>query len=204
MEHIFNGEKRTELGKGATGRIRRAGRIPAVLYGHNDAVHFSLDARSFQKDVQGVSENTIVTIKIDGAEYDALIKDYQYETLKDLVTHIDFFEIERGKTLRTHIPLHLEGVAPGIKQGGLLNHILHDIEVECLPKDIPEAFTLDISSLEMGDLLRVSDIAIADSIKILTDVERTVVNIVAPKAETEATEEEGEVEAAEATEETEA
>ncbi len=190
MEHIFNGEIRNELGKGATGRLRRDGRIPAVLYGHNDAIHFSLDSRSFHKDVQGVSENTIVTISVDGTEYDALIKDFQYEPLKDLITHIDFFEVERGKTLRTHIPVHLEGTAPGVKSGGALNHILHDVEVECLPKDIPEAFTLDISSMEMGDLFRVSDLAVPSTIKVLTDEDRTVVNVVAPKSEEESSEEE--------------
>ncbi len=192
MEHIFHGDKRTEFGKGATGRLRRDGRVPAVLYGHHEAVHFSLDSRSFHKDLQGVSENTIVTIVVEGKEYDALLKDFQYEPLKDLITHADFFEVEKGKTLRTHIPIHLDGVAPGIKAGGLLNHILHDIEVECLPKDIPESFTLDISAMEIGDLFRVEDITVSDTIKVLTDLDRTVVNVVAPKSETEETEEDTE------------
>ncbi len=186
MEQIFHGEARTELGKGATGRLKRSGRIPAVLYGQKDTVPFSLDSRSFHKDIHGVSESTIVTIKIGGDEYHALIKDYQHEVLTDTITHVDFYEVEKGKVLRTNIPLHLEGVAPGIKQGGILDHLLHDIEVECLPKDIPEAITVDVSTLNLGDILRVEDLKLSSAIKVLTDTDRTVVNIVAPKAEVEA------------------
>ncbi len=185
MEQIFHGEARTELGKGASGRLKRAGRIPAVLYGQKNTVPFSLDSRSFHKDIHGISESTIVTIKVGGDEYHALIKDYQHEALTDTITHVDFYEVEKGKVLRTHIPVHLEGVAPGIKQGGLLDHLLHDLEVECLPKDIPESISVDISALNLGDIIRVEDLKLSSALKVLTDTDRTIVNIVAPKAEVE-------------------
>jgi large subunit ribosomal protein L25 len=187
------GKGRTSTRKSENRRLRNEGMIPAVIYGHSEPVSISVEAREFDRKFHTVSENTIITISVDNDKsYDVLVKDYQEDIIKSAITHIDFYEIERGKLLRTHVPVHLNGVPQGVRDGGIIETALHEVEIECLPKDIPEVFTLDISALQVGDSLHVSDITAAEDVKILNDEEQTIVVITTAKIVIEETEEEGE------------
>ncbi len=188
-EKTLVGYDRKDLRKGATKQLRRDGMIPAVIYGKNESKPVYIEAKEFDRKFHHISENTLITIKISRKKHDVLIKDYQENHLKNYMVHLDFYEVEQGKLLRTNIPVHLEGDAKGVKEGGLLEQTLHEVEVECTPKDIPEQFTLDISNLDMGESLHVEALEIPEGVRLITDPEYTLVTITAPRAEVE--EEEG-------------
>ena len=188
-------KRRVAGGKGPARRLRHAGNIPAVIYGHREPVVISIDEREFHREFKTVSESTIITIHVEGEDYDVLIKDYTENLVTGKITHIDFYEIERGKILRTHVPLHLTGVAPGVRAGGILEHPLHSIEVECLPKDIPQIIEVDISALDVGHSIHVADLAENPDVKYLTNPDQVVVLVAYQRAEVE---EEAEGEAEEA------
>ncbi len=187
------GYERKVLGKGVTKQLRRDGMIPAVIYGKNESKPVYVEAREFDKKFHHISENTLITIKIGRKKHEVLIKDYQENHLKNYMVHIDFFEVEQGKLLRTNVPVILEGAAKGVKEGGLLEQTLHEVEVECTPKDIPENFILDISALELGESLHVERLSVPGGVKILTDADQSIVTITAPRQEVD---EEAEEEAA--------
>src|SRR6056297_4012087 len=158
---------RTELKKGASGRLRRDGWIPAVIYGAHESKSISVPQNEFEKKFHSVSENTIISLELGKKKYDVLVKDYQEDIIRGFITHIDFYEIEKGKILRTNIPVELIGVSPGVKEGGLLEERLHEIEVECLPQDIPETFKVNIDVLNIGDTVHVSELDIPQGVKVL-------------------------------------
>jgi len=191
------GHQRPDTKKTVTRQLRNDGMIPAVIYGHREPVSISISAQEFEKKFHSISENTIINLSVEkDKKYDVLVKDYQEDMIKNRILHIDFYEIERGKALRTHVPVHLEGVPQGVKEGGIVENQLHEVEIECLPKDIPESFVLDISALQIGDSLHVSDIPVGDSVKVLTPPEQSIVVITTMKVTAVETEEgeEGEAE----------
>jgi large subunit ribosomal protein L25 len=195
-EKTIKGYKRETLGTGESRRIRREGKIPAVIYGKNAPEHISLDVKEFATAIGSINETSIITIKVGRKSHSVLIKAYQTALISGDVTHMDFFEVSKGETLHTHIPVTLHGSAKGVKEGGLLEHVLHDLEIECLPKDIPESIVVEIAELGMNESLHVSSIVVPEGVKILTNPERTIVTVVSKKAEvTEESEElEGEEE----------
>jgi len=193
----ISAEIRTELRKSASKRMRKEGRIPAVIYGHNDPMNISVDEREFHKKFEKISENTIITLTIGKKSYSVLVKDFQDDILSSKIQHIDFFEIEKGKTLKTNVPVHVEGSAKGVREGGVLDQRLHELEVECLPKDIPESITIDVTELESGDAVHVADIAAPKGVKILNMLEQTVVSVTMVKEEVVETEEDEELEGTE-------
>ncbi|MBN2508729.1 MAG: 50S ribosomal protein L25 [Spirochaetales bacterium] len=174
---------RTDFGKGGAKRVRKEGKIPAVIYGHNEPVSISIDAREFSKKFHTVSENTIITLKDKDKSYDVLVKEYQDDILTEKILHIDFFEIERGKVLKTHVPVHTTGNAIGVKLGGVLEVSLHELEIECLPKDLPQEIVVDITPLELNASVHVSDITPPAGVKILTAPETSVLHIATIKKE---------------------
>ncbi len=185
----FSAVARTEFRKSAAKRIRNAGKIPAVIYGHSEPVHVSLDEREFMRKFGKNSESTIITVNVEGKEYDVLIKDFQEDIVKGQIKHVDFFEIERGKTLKTHVPIHLVGTAKGVKEGGVLEQQMHEFEVECLPKDIPEAIEIDVKNLLSGDAIHVGDVVVPEGVKILSAEDLSVVSVTVVKQSVEAAEE---------------
>ncbi len=189
-------KRRVAGGKGPARRLRQAGNIPAVIYGHRDPVVISIDEREFHREFKTVSESTIITIHVDGDDYDVLIKDYTENLVTGKITHIDFYEIERGKILRTHVGVHITGVSPGVRTGGILEQPLHEIEVECLPKDIPQGIDVDISTLDIGDSIHVGDLEVPPDVKYLTNPDQVVVLVAHQRAEVEEVEEGEEEEAA--------
>ena len=188
------GYERNMFKKGPAGRLRKEGKIPSVIYGHNKPVHISVDAKEFDTKFHTISENTLITINVEDKEYEVLVKDFQENMMLGQLTHIDFFEVERGKTLKTRIPVYLTGTSIGVKEGGLLEHRLHEIDIECLPKDIPEKIEIDITELQVGDSVHVSDLEVIEAVKILNFLEQVVVSVTTVKAEVEPEIEEEEIE----------
>lgn len=194
-QKTLQAENRTELRSAASRRLRRAGRIPAVIYGSHDALSISLDAHEFRRQFRVISESQIIRLTVDGTDHDVLIKDYQEDLISGDIEHIDFYEIEKGRMLRTNIAVHIEGSAIGAREGGILEHLLHSIEIECLPKDIPENLSVNVEELDIGDSLHVSDIPVPDGVKVLNSPEQVVALVGAARAEiVEEVEEEEELE----------
>ncbi len=187
---VLNGEARTGVGKGVARSLRREGRIPAVIYGHSEPLHLSISAREFHKTFHTISESTIFTVSVGKENREVLIKDYDEDITTGTIQHIDFYEIERGKKLRTHVAVELVGSAIGVREGGIVDHSLYEIEIECLPKDIPEKITFDITALKKEESVHVSDLTIPEGVKVLTHADQTIVSIVVPRAEVEATDDE--------------
>ncbi len=190
QQKTLAGETRTDLKKGASRRLRKTGRIPAVIYGHNPPKTVSVDSVEFFKQFRHSSLNSIITLKVGSETYDVLVKDYQEDLLSGDLLHVDFFEIEQGKTLRTQTVIHLTGDAAGVKEGGVLQNPLHELDIECLPKDIPESITIDVSGLEIGDAIHVSDVDAPEGVSILNTPEQVIVQVTHVREEVEEEEEE--------------
>lgn len=170
-------------GKGAARQSRREGRIPGVLYGHGeDSVPLSVDAHELQKLVHAISiENTIVDLDMGSGEpYKVLIRELQRHPVRDEFLHIDFFHVAMDEKIQVEVPIVLVGTPTGVKnKGGVLDHQLRELEVFCLPGSIPEKIELDVSGLDIGDSIHVSDIQLPD-VEILTELDRAVVAVLAP------------------------
>ncbi len=179
------GYERNTFKKGPAGRLRKEGKIPCVIYGHNKPVHISIDTKEFDTKFHTISENILITIIVEDKEYEVLVKDFQENMLMSQITHIDFFEVERGKVLKTRIPVYLIGTSIGVKEGGLLEHRLHEIDIECFPKDIPEKIEVDVTELQVGDSFHVSDLTVPETVKILNFMEQSVVSVTTVKVEEE-------------------
>lgn len=174
---------REGTGKGAARSSRREGRIPGVLYGHGEeSVSLSVDANELQKLVHSISiENTIVDLDIGkGEPYKVLIREVQRHPFRDEFIHIDFFHVAMDEKIQVEIPIVLIGTPTGVKnKGGVMDHQLRELEVFCLPGNIPEKVEIDVSNLDIGDSIHVSDIQLPD-VEVLTDLDRSVVAVLAP------------------------
>jgi len=180
----FMARKRDDLGSRKAGRIRRAGRIPAVVYGSSgQAFAVDMDALEFAKGIRGISESTIVKINIDGVTHEAFVKDTQRNVLNGQILHVDFYEIDKNKVLRTKVPVHTFGVPVGTREGGILEVPLHELEVECLPKDLPEKIEVDVSELKGNQSIHVRDLKLSANVKILSNADQVVATVKFAKAE---------------------
>ena len=179
----ISARSREGRGKGAARQTRREGRIPGVLYGHGeDSVPLSVDANELQRLVHTISiENTIVDLDLGSGEpYKVLIRELQRHPFRDEFVHIDFFHVAMDEQIQVEVPIVLVGTPTGVKnKGGVLDHQLRELEVFCLPGSIPEKIELEVSHLDIGDSIHVSDIQLPD-VEILTDLDRSVVAVLAP------------------------
>jgi len=159
----LNAEPRTDTGKGASRRLRRAGRIPAIMYGGNkDPESLTLDHNEVIRNLEHEAfYSHILTIKVGGTETRAVMRDLQRHPSKPFVQHMDLLRVSESEKLRMHVPLHFIGeeTAPGVKAGGMVSHEVIEVEVECLPKDLPEYIEVDVSGLNVGDSLHLSDLS---------------------------------------------
>jgi len=192
---------RNQFGSADSRRQRRSGKIPAVIYGQSEPKGVLIDAHEFNTKFMTISESTIITIKVDRDSHDVLIRDFQENTISGDITHVDFYEIERGKVLTTNVSLHLTGAPIGIREGGIMESFVHEIEVECLPKDLPESIEVGISELQLGHSLHIRDIEAPTGVEILNSPDQVICTIAHKRAEeVEEEGEEVEEEAAEAEE----
>jgi large subunit ribosomal protein L25 len=171
-------------------RVRRDGKIPAVVYGAGkDSLPISVDPRVVSRILNSeTGHNTIFDLALDGEKTKAMIVDWQYEPIKGRLLHIDLKRIALDKVLRVSVPIFLEGEAAGVKQeGGILEQILREVEIECLPSDIPSHIDADVSELVFGKVLRVSDLPFGAKVKVLTDTHQPVAHVTSVKEEVVAT-----------------
>lgn len=199
MEHkTLSVELRQDFGKGPARRLRSEGKIPAVIYGAHENRSITVNEREFSKNFKTISENTIITLDFGKDSCDVLIKDYQEDIVRSRIEHLDFYEIEKGKKLKANVPVVLTGNSPGVKEGGILVQKISEVEVECLPKDLPESIEVNLDELQVGHSIHVSELAGVKGVTLLTSDDLTIVVVNHPKS---AAVEEGAEEAAETTEE---
>jgi large subunit ribosomal protein L25 len=168
-------KNRQKAGSAESRRIRRSGRIPAVLYGRSGtSMSIEMEASEFIKGTKGISESTIVKVEVDGKSYEVFVKDTQRNIIDGNILHIDFYEVESGTALRARVSLILQGNPIGVREGGMLETPFSQIEVECLPKYLPERIELDISGLKAGQSLYVRDIPLAEEVKLLSNPDQVV------------------------------
>src|SRR5437868_14188331 len=153
--------KAEERGKNEARRLRRSGRVPGVVYGaKKDSVAVSVDPKAIARILHSdTGHNTIFELSVNGEKSKAMIVDWQYEPIKGALMHIDLKRIAMDQVLRVKVPIHLIGVAEGVKtQGGLMDQVLREVEVECLPTDIPSHIDIDVTEMVFGDVKRVKDL----------------------------------------------
>jgi large subunit ribosomal protein L25 len=197
--NLVEAQPRTERGKNEARRVRRGGRIPAVLYGaKKETVAISVDPKQIARILTSESgHNSIFDVQVGEERTKAMIVDWQYEPIKGALLHIDLKRIAMDERLKVSVPIMLKGEAAGVKQqGGILEQVLREVELECLPGDIPGHIDMDVSELVFGKLLRVSDLPRSASLKFLTDPNQTVAHIISVKEEVAPTPEAVAVEAA--------
>ncbi|HKY33679.1 MAG TPA: 50S ribosomal protein L25 [Candidatus Polarisedimenticolia bacterium] len=186
---VVEAHKRTEKGKNASRRLRHAGKVPAVLYGGDGAaMPLTLEPKHLEAILHSESgENTLFGLDIAGEGRlpgKVMIKEHQVDPLTSRLVHADLMRIAMDRAIRVQVAIHTVGTARGVKlQGGILDHPLREIEVECLPADIPERIDVDITELDMGKAIRVSDITPPAGVKFLTEATMAVVAVVAPTVE---------------------
>jgi large subunit ribosomal protein L25 len=182
----LKGSPREQIGKGAARKARAAGRIPAVIYGHGETPRaIAVDFREFEvalRDHKG--SNAIVNLNLSGGEVTALVRDVQYDPLSRLIIHLDFQHISLTEQIEVEVPVHFVGLPIGVKDGGgILEHLLRMLKVKCLPTAIPAGIDVDVTALEIGMNLHVSDLVPNAGYEIITEADVAVAAVVAPAAE---------------------
>ena len=180
-------QPRTVSGTGAVKRLRNTGSTPAVVYGRKVApLNVQVDTKTFTKILQGsASDNILVSLKLENGEQLALVQEVQHDHLKGGITHVDFHAIAMDEEIHAEVPVEVVGEAPGLKFGGLVEAIHHTLEVRCLPKDLPEHISVDVSSLELGKSIHVGEINFPEGVRPKLAADVVVVMCEEPKVEAE-------------------
>jgi large subunit ribosomal protein L25 len=177
-------EPRQESGKSVTRKMRAAGRIPAVVYGHGEQTRMlSVDAHELELLFKRVHwENTIVELAIEGerAPVRTLVREVQSHAYRPLVVHVDFQQIHAGELVHVSVPIRLTGNAPGVKAGGVMMQTETDLDIRCTPDRIPEFLEVDVSALEIGDAVHLRDITLPEGVEAEIDSERTICSVTPP------------------------
>ncbi|MGI6566064.1 MAG: 50S ribosomal protein L25/general stress protein Ctc [Firmicutes bacterium] len=176
-------EIRRETGKGVNNRLRRSGYIPAVVYGSGkENVNVQVEERLVGRLMRQGGLNRLLTLQIDGQDKAVLVQEVQVHPVRGSLQHIDFLEVRLDEKVTVTVPIQIVGDAPGVQEGGVLTQSLWELEVSCLPTDIPDALEIDISGLAIGDTLLVKDIQAQEGVEITADPEETVLSIAVPQA----------------------
>ena len=200
MSEVLSGKIREKTGKVATKEVRRNGEIPAVLYGLKDNLSFSVHPDNLKDILKAKGHNALIDLNVDGNKpRKVILKEFQSHPLKELWVHVDFLEVDVAKTVKVSVDVHLTGKSAGEKMGGLVNQVLKSIHVECLPADIPQSIDLDVTSVELGQVLHVSDLNISEKVKVLHRPNEAIVSVYLEKIKEEKTEDEAEEVETEAT-----
>ncbi len=182
---VLKATKRDVIGK-KVGALRRQGKLPAVLYGHHiETTAIMLDAHEGSQTLSHLTSSSLVTIDLDGKEYLALVREKQRDFIKNRLVHLDFQVVSLTEKMRAKVGIELAGTAPAVKDFNAVIHTgLTEMEIECMPQDLPERIVVDISGLaELGDSVRVRDVVLSDKVKILGDLEEIIAVATAPKKE---------------------
>ena len=186
----LSAQKREGTGKGVARKLRQAGRVPAVLYGRDlESVHLSVDAREADRLFYSISvDNTIVDLRVEGEKggVQTLVREIQIHPWKTTLLHIDFLRIQKGVAVDVDVPVRLMGVPEGVKmEGGILEQIIHDLPVRCIPSKIAASIEIDVSALGVNEAMHVFDIQLDEGIEVRVPPERTICSVAIPKVEEE-------------------
>ena len=197
MEAKLNLLRRGESGKGVARKLRRAGRVPGVIYGGGgEPVMVSMEARETLQLFQSIPvDNTILNLSLDGeaSPEQALVREVQVHPYRTELLHVDFIRVRRGVPIEVHVPVHLMGLPDGVRnEGGILEQVAHDIIVKCVPSLIPEGIEVDVTQLGIGDVLRAGDVVMPEGVENLVDPERMICGVSAARLALEELEDEEE------------
>ena len=181
-------ESRANTGKGAVRKLRAAGRIPAILYGQGkESVPLTIDPRALEKVLKTGGANTLLDLTVQGrtdlGSPVALVKELQRHPIRGTILHADLYQVDLTKTVEVEVPIHLTGKAKGIDFGGILEHSLREVALECLPRSIPASIEVDVSNMEIGDVIHVRDLTLPAGVSLLSDPDLGVVHVALPAAE---------------------
>ena len=177
-------EKRESIGSAANKSLRRNGKIPAnYYYKETDNINLVLDSKNLYHALH--SGHHIFEVELEGDTQYVMIKEIQFHPVNESILHVDLMRVRRDVKITIAVPIHLEGEAVGVEEGGVLSQIITSIDIECLPTDVPEFITLDTTELEMNSSLSVADITVSGEITIITDEEQVIATITPPKEEEE-------------------
>ena len=193
-DFILNAQARTDLGKGASRRLRHAANIPAVVYGGNKPAE---SVTILAKEIAKLFENEaayshVIELNVDGAKQNVIVKAMQRHPSKQFIMHADFVRVVAGQKLTAIVPVHFVGEEAPVKKGGEISHVLNEIEVTCLPKDLPEFIEVDLSKAEIGTIIHLSDLKAPKGVEFVALAhgdDKAVANVHAPRVAPEATEE---------------
>jgi large subunit ribosomal protein L25 len=185
-------DERPERGTRATRRMRREGIVPGVVYGgtgQEDAASFKVNARVLRQVL--VDGSALIDLKLDGKTLPVIVKDRQLDPVRDEIIHIDLLEVRLDEKIQTTVGVQIEGVdeAPGIKEGGVLEHVTHQLNIEALPTAIPEAIVVDVSGMEIAATMHLSEIKAPEGVEFLDDLEETIIATIVVPTEVEEPEE---------------
>ncbi|MBP7584710.1 MAG: 50S ribosomal protein L25 [Spirochaetes bacterium] len=183
--HLLNAQVRTKFGKNEAHRLRSQGFIPVVMYSHGKSESLQVSSKDIYMLFRGhVSESMLLNLTItnrnEDREHQVFVKDYQMNPITDELTHIDFFKITEGEKIHTKVPVEITGTAKGVRNGGILEFVERELVIECLPTEIPEKITIDVTNLDIGDSIHIGAIPVSGSLKFLSDNDRVVVTVLVP------------------------
>ncbi|MCD6413633.1 MAG: 50S ribosomal protein L25 [Elusimicrobia bacterium] len=196
MDNVLQINPREAGKKSVLRNLRKEGKVPAVVYGADMTPQAVWVGKKPLKEILKHSRTSVINLASGEKHIRAIIKDAAYDTLTDEIIHVDFMKVVAKKEIELTVPVEIAGECPGVKAGGILDFIVREVDIKTIPSKIPESLKIDVSGLEIGHFLKVSDIEVPDGVRVLTDSDTICVNVKAPKAEAPAEEE-----AAEAAEE---
>lgn len=180
----LNATKREDLTKSATKQIRLSGRVPAVVYGKaKDPKNVSVDSVELVKTVRDEGRNAIISLQVENNSVDVMLHDYQIDPIKDELLHADFYIVNMSEEMDVNVAVRLDGESKGEKEGGVLQQPFYEILVRAKPNEIPEEIVIDVSDLDVGDSIMVSDIKVVGNYEILENPDTSVVSITPPTTE---------------------
>jgi large subunit ribosomal protein L25 len=187
-ENTLSVEVREATGKGVARKLRVAGRIPGVCYGQSQSQVITLDPRALERLIRRSASgvNTLIDLKVEGGGHfdgkKVLLKEMQRDPVTSAPLHADFFAVDLTHTIDVAVPIHVSGIAPGVTMGGILDQVLRELHLECLPDSIPEEIVADVSELDIGMSIHVRDLPLPEDVKLLSDRDLSVVSVALPKA----------------------
>jgi large subunit ribosomal protein L25 len=187
-EVTIQAEVRRDTGKGVARKLRSAGKVPGVLYGRGlEPVVLAVDARTLSNALHtDAGRNVLVDLRVDGQEHLTLLRELQRDVVRGRIVHVDFLKIARDVAIQVEVPIHVIGESQGVKEGGVIEHHMWNVRVECLPANVPERIDADVTNLMVGDALRVGELRAPEGATILTSPEETVLSVVVPQKPEEA------------------
>ncbi len=181
-EYELKAEKRDQAGKGAARKIRATGRVPAVLYGPQlDPMRLTVDGRQLWHALHtDAGTNVLISLAVDGDTFLTMPREVQRDIVRGTLLHVDFLRIRRDVAIQVDVPIHLTGESVGVTEGGVIEHHLWELRIECLPANVPESIDADVANLNVGDSLHVSDLRVPQHLTVLTPEDETIVSVVPP------------------------